>query len=212
MATPALVPWSADDPEAWSRARDILSGGECVVFPTDTVYGIAARADNASAIARLQGAKGRSDSFPPPVLVSDASAAWALARSVTDEARRLGDAWWPGPLTLVLATDRTDLALSASVGTVGVRVPDLAVLRDFLRTTGPVAVSSANKHNRPAAMTVDEAVAQLGTDVALYIDGGPTPGPAPSTVVDCSSQQVTILRVGLVSEQQIFATAGVVHA
>lgn len=183
-----------------------------MVFPTDTVYGIAARADNASAIARLQGAKGRSGRFPPPVLVGDASGAWAVATLVTDAARRLGDAYWPGPLTLVLATDRKDLSLSASVGTVGVRVPDLDVLRVFLRVTGPVAVSSANKHNGPAATTVDAAIAQLGAEVALYIDGGQTPGPAPSTVVDCSSGKVTILRVGLVPAEQILAMAGVVDA
>lgn len=200
-----------DDPGLWDRAKDVLDRGQCVVFPTDTVYGIAASPDNPIAVARLQQVKGRSDAFPPPVLVADAEDAWSLALSVPVEARRLGEAFWPGALTLVLPTDR-HLSLAGQTGTIGVRVPDHDGVRGLLRFVGPLAVSSANKHERPPATTVAEAMGQLGDEVGLYIDGGPTPGPSPSTVVDCSGPAMAVLRLGLLSKHQIFAAAGAADA
>ncbi|MCL2736923.1 MAG: L-threonylcarbamoyladenylate synthase [Propionibacteriaceae bacterium] len=201
-----------DHPGLWEMAGHILDSGGCVVMPTDTVYGIGVHATNADAVARLQQAKGRSDHFPPPVLVADPEEAWALVSRVPVEARRLADAFWPGPLTLVLPTDRADLALAGATGTIGVRVPDQDGLRDLLRTTGPLAVSSANKHDCPPATTAQEAVEQLGDLVELYIDGGATPGPAPSTVVDCASEPVRVLREGLLPTELIMSIAGAVDA
>jgi len=203
-----VSPVSIDDPQVWERASAVLAQGQCIVVPTDTVYGIAARAGDGQAVARLQDIKGRSDAFPPPVLVADAEDVWTLVGTAPVQAVRLAAAYWPGALTLVLATDRTGLSLAASVGTVGLRVPDHAALRQFLRRTGPLAVSSANKHDQAAATSVEEAVAQLGDEVWLYVDGGPTPGPAPSTVVDCSGPDMRVLRVGRLSEAEIWATAG----
>ena len=201
-----------DDPDCWAVVAQALARQQCVVFPTDTVYGIAARADSLAAVERLQRAKGRTDAFPPPVLVADAGQAWTLVSAVPLAARNLGTAFWPGALTLILPTTRSDLGLSASVGTVGVRVPDHDDLRALLRRTGPLAVSSANKHNRPPATTVGEARDQLGDAVAVYIDGGPTPGPAPSTVVDCTGAELVIVRLGLLTPEQIQAAAGVSDA
>jgi len=200
------------DAAVLAEAAHCLARGECIVVPTDTVYGLAARADDAAAVARLQDIKGRADAFPPPVLVADPADAWALARPASPAAHRLADAFWPGALTLVLATDRTDLSLAYLNGTIGLRVPDLPALRPLLRLTGPLAVSSANRHTAPAATTVAEAAAQLGDAVALYIDGGPTPGPAPSTVVDCATGAVLIRREGLLSRAQILDAAGVADA
>jgi len=97
--------------------------------------------------------------------------------------------------------------LAATVGTVGWRVPDLAPLRALLRRTGPLAVSSANRHGQPAATDVDQAMAQLGSRVGLYIDGGPTPGPQPSTVVDCTTDPLTVVRAGLIAPADILAIA-----
>ncbi|MDR0782225.1 MAG: threonylcarbamoyl-AMP synthase [Propionibacteriaceae bacterium] len=196
------------DPGLWARARQLLERGELVVIPTDTVYGIAAIANNPEAVARLQNAKGRSDGFPPPVLVADAAQAWWLTNPPSVRAGRLAAAFWPGPLTLVLPTERRDLSLAGKLGTLGIRVPAHAQLCELLALTGPLAVSSANQHDQPAATTIDEAIDQLGAAVSLYVDDGPTPGPAPSTVVDCSASNLRILRVGLISEDEILLAAG----
>jgi len=195
------------DPTIKEEAEFLLDKGECIVFPTDTVYGIASRADNRAAVAKLQQIKGRSDAFPPPILVGDADAAWALFTNVPESARRLGEAYWPGGLTLILATGQ-HLSLSEQVGTIGVRVPAHDEVRALLRMTGPLAVSSANKHSSLPATTVEEAIAQLGDEVGLYIDGGPTPGLTPSTVVDCTTEPVTIVRLGLLTSDQIYSIAG----
>jgi len=206
MSLNSLPTIRIDDPDLWARASEVLDAGECIVFPTDTVYGIAARPDP-DAVARLQQVKGRSDAFPPPVLVADAEAAWSVVTSASHQARRLAEAFWPGALTLILASDQ-NLSLAQQVGTIGVRVPGHDKVRHLLSLTGPLAVSSANKHNLPPATSVEEAIQQLGNEVGLYIDGGPTPGPSPSTVVDCSTQEITILRLGLLSQTQILTAAG----
>jgi len=201
------VPIWIGDPSALRRAEEALIQGQCIVFPTDTVYGIASRPKDPRAVARLQRIKGRSDAFPPPVLVADVDQAWSLATHVPLQAKRLGEKFWPGALTLILATDQP-LSLAREVGTVGLRVPDHDDLRDLLREVGPLAVSSANKHSYPPATTVDEAIGQLGGEVGLYIDGGPTPGPSPSTVVDCTTTDLAIVRLGLLTEEQILTAAG----
>jgi len=199
------------DPTLHEHVEAVLDAGECIVFPTDTVYGIASRPDNPGAVARLQEIKGRSEAFPPPILVADADTAWELFTDVPPAARRLGEAFWPGALTLILPCHH-NLSLAQQVGTVGVRVPAHDKVRALLRMTGPLAVSSANKHNLSPATTVEEAIRQLGDEVSLYIDGGPTPGLTPSTVVDATTDPVTIVRLGLLMSTEIFQAAGVADA
>ena len=199
------------DPSLKHQAEGVLDKGECIVFPTDTVYGIASRPDDPAAVARLQQIKGRSDAFPPPILVADAEDAWALITDAPQAAKRLGDAFWPGALTLILPTNQ-HLSLAEQVGTIGVRVPDHDEVRTLLRMTGPLAVSSANKHNLPPATSIEEAIDQLGDEVGLYIDGGPTQGPSPSTVVDCTTDPITIVRLGLLTQDQIDQAAGAADA
>lgn len=206
-----IRPVGLDDQDLCQLACEVLDAGGCIVFPTDTVYGIAARPDDPQAVARLQSIKGRSDAFPPPILAADTDSAFSLVSVVPIQARRLGETFWPGALTLILPTEQR-LSLAETVGTIGVRVPDLDPLRRLLRATGPLAVSSANKHDCPPATAVEEAVAQLGADVGLYIDGGPTPGPTPSTVVDCTADEIAIVRLGLLSTEQILSTAGAADA
>jgi tRNA threonylcarbamoyl adenosine modification protein (Sua5/YciO/YrdC/YwlC family) len=203
----SVVPVPIDDPGLWERVRAVLARNECVVLPTDTVYGIGANPADATAVARLQAAKGRSDAFPPPVLVADAATAWTLVDPPSAAARRLAAAFWPGPLTLILTTTRRDLSLAGVTGTLGLRVPGHDRLRAVLRASGPLAVSSANRHNQPPAVTIGEAIDQLGDAVGLYIDGGPTPGPAASTVVDCTGGELRLLREGLIPAHLIHVTA-----
>jgi tRNA threonylcarbamoyl adenosine modification protein (Sua5/YciO/YrdC/YwlC family) len=201
-----------DDAQLFDVVESVLVAGQCVVVPTDTVYGIAALADDRQAVARLQQAKARSDAFPPPVLVADAADAWLTASSTPAYARALGEALWPGALTLILPSVREELSLVGAVGSIGLRVPDHGQLRALLRHTGPLAVSSANRQDQAPATTMEEARAQLGDAVALYVDGGQTPGPLASTVVDCCGAKPVVRRVGRLTRDQIMSVVGVADA
>lgn len=187
---------AAGTAEAVDAARRAVADGECIVLPTDTVYGIGADAFSAEAVQRLLDAKERGRDMPPPVLIGDASLVRALATDVPDEARELVEAHWPGPLTIVCHIQPSlRMDLGDTDGTIALRVPDHALAREILRRTGPLAVSSANLSGRPAALTCDEAVEQLEDRVAVYLDGGDLGAPGdegqdsgrqarPSTIVD----------------------------
>ncbi len=191
---------SEDDRTAAVDAAALaIQRGQLVVLPTDTVYGVAADAFDAAAVARLLDAKGRGREMPPPVLVSTATTLDALASKVPDYARMLTDAFWPGPLTLVCHEQpslRWDLGETR--GTVAVRMPDHDLARDILDRTGPLAVSSANLTGEPAATTGEEAVAMLGDRVSVIVDGGPTPGAVPSTILDVTDERPRLLRLGAI--------------
>ena len=185
---------------ALTAAGAALAAGDCVVLPTDTVYGIAADASNPEAIGRLLAAKRRGRDMPPPVLIGEAAMLPALVAEVPAAVAELAARFWPGALTLILrAQDGLRMELGDTHGTLAVRVPDLAVTRELLRQTGPLAVSSANLSGQPAATRVAEAITQLGDRVAVYLDGGPTPGPTGSTIVDfVSTPSGRIVRAGAI--------------
>ncbi len=195
----------ADPGEAIEAARRAVADGECVVLPTDTVYGIGADAFSAEAVQRLLDAKNRGRDMPPPVLIGDASLLRALATDLPDAVHALVEAHWPGPLTIVCRIQPSlRMDLGETGGTIALRVPDHALAREVLRRTGPLAVSSANLSGQPAALTCDEAVDQLGDRVSVYLDGGPAGTEVdgarvspPSTIVDFSRRhQGQVLRRG----------------
>ena len=187
-------------------ARAAIASGEVIVMPTDTVYGVGADAFDAGAVGALLEAKGRGRDTPIAVLVPDARTVDGLATDVPDYARRLIEEFWPGPLTLVLRAQTSLLwDLGETNGTVGLRMPDQEVSLALLAQTGPMAVTSANKHGQPAANTVTEAREQLGEDVAIYLDGGPAQGQVPSTIIDCTKDEPVVLRRGALSEEDVFA-------
>ena len=173
-------------------ARRAVEAGECIVLPTDTVYGIGADAFSAEAVQRLLDAKNRGRDMPPPVLLGEASLIQALATEVPDAARALVAAHWPGALTIICRIQPSlRMDLGDTEGTIALRVPDHALAREILRRTGPMAVSSANLSGRPAALSCDDALEQLGDRVSVYLDGGTLgssdesqPPVAPSTIVD----------------------------
>ncbi len=168
-------------------ARAAIEAGECIVLPTDTVYGIGADAFNGDAVQRLLDAKVRGRDMPPPVLIGEPSLIRALATDIPDAARELVARHWPGPLTIILKRQPSlKMDLGETEGTVALRVPDHELARDILRATGPMAVSSANISGLPAALSCDEAVAQLGANVSVYLDGGRVgeDGQPASTIVD----------------------------
>jgi L-threonylcarbamoyladenylate synthase len=195
------------DPEGLARAADdarsAIEAGECIVLPTDTVYGIGADAFNGDAVQRLLDAKVRGRDMPPPVLIGEPSLIRALATDIPDPARELVARHWPGPLTIILKRQPSlRMDLGETEGTVALRVPDHELARDILRATGPMAVSSANISGLPAALTCDDAIEQLGANVTVYLDGGRLGenGRPPSTIVDFTqSDQGQILRRGALS-------------
>lgn len=172
-------------------------GGELIVFPTDTVYGIGTRPDDPAATARLFEAKRRPRDLELPVLVATVSVARQMA--VFDErAERLAAALWPGPLTLVLprGADASQWDLGGDPATVGVRAPHHPMALALLAETGPLAVTSANLSGRPPAGTCAELQAVFGDHVAVYLcQEDPLIGVA-STVLDLAHGAATIIREG----------------
>ncbi|HEX2857614.1 MAG TPA: L-threonylcarbamoyladenylate synthase [Propionibacteriaceae bacterium] len=197
---------------AIEAAREAVAAGECIVLPTDTVYGIGANAFSADAVQRLLDAKGRGRDMPPPVLISEPGMLDALGVNVSTFARRLADKFWPGALTLVVEMQSSlRIDLGETGGTIALRVPDHDAARSLLRRTGPLAVSSANASGHPSATTVDEAIEQLGDSVSVYLDAGPTPGPVASTIVEFVSDPAgVVLREGVISFETISDVAPLV--
>ena len=170
-----------------------LRAGGAVVLPTDTVYGLAALPEHVDVLYEL---KDRPASMPIAVLVADVEQAATLVR-VDDRVRRLADAFWPGPLTLVLLpVDGGD--------TVGVRCPDHELVRALCRRVGPLPTTSANRHGAPTPTTAAQAAAALAGEPALVIDGGPC-GDTASTVVDLTGDDAVVLREGALPSAAIDA-------
>src|ERR687898_3306853 len=200
---------SVDEPAllaaATEAAREAIEAGECIVLPTDTVYGIGADAFSPDAVQRLLDAKGRGRDMPPPVLIGESSLIRALAVDVPEGAKELIERHWPGPLTIICRMQPSlRMDLGDNEDTIALRVPDHALAREILRRTGPMAVSSANLSGQPAAVTCQQAVEQLGESVAIYFDAGPSggTGSAPSTIVDFTRHECgEILRRGALSTE-----------
>ncbi len=193
----------ADPEAAITAATEAVREGECIVLPTDTVYGIGADAFSSDAVRGLLEAKGRGRDMPPPVLIADAAVLRSLTDELSDETLAVAEAFWPGPLTLILPLQpELGLDLGDLGNTIAVRVPDHDFTRELLRATGPLAVSSANTTGNPAAGSITEAVEQLGESVAVYLDGGPASGPVPSTIVDLTGEP-RILRAGRITAAEL---------
>jgi L-threonylcarbamoyladenylate synthase len=186
--------------EGLVAAVTAVQEGQLVVLPTDTVYGLGADAFNPEAVAALLAAKGRGRNMPPPVLVGSVRAASALTESLGAFGQDLIDEFWPGPLTLVFRASATLMwDLGDTMGTVAVRMPLHPVALDLLRRTGPMAVSSANRHSLPPATTADEAQTQLGDAISVYLDAGPCADNVPSTILDLTGTVPKMLRAGALS-------------
>jgi L-threonylcarbamoyladenylate synthase len=188
-----------------------LRNGELAVLPTDTVYGLAADAFSPVAVAMLFSARGRNRSIPPTVLVGTARAAAALADDLGAFGQDLIDEFWPGPLTLVFRASPTLLwDLGDTKGTVALRMPLHSVALEVLKQTGPLAVSSANRHGHPSAITADAAQEQLGESVSVYLDSGPCTENIPSTILDLTGTIPKVLRAGAISVDRLRMVASVI--
>jgi L-threonylcarbamoyladenylate synthase len=189
--------------EAIDEAAALIRSGGLVAFPTETVYGLGADAANPDAVAKVFAAKGRPSDHPLIVHLADGSQLDEWASEVPPLARRLAEACWPGPLTLVLPrTPKVPDTVTGGRDTVAVRVPDQPVALALLRRSGRgIAAPSANRFGRVSPTTAADVVADLGDGpsgelVELVLDGGPCRVGVESTIVEVVGDLVTVLRTG----------------
>jgi L-threonylcarbamoyladenylate synthase len=191
-------------------AAQLLRDGEVVAFPTETVYGLGANALSDDAVEKIFLAKGRPGDNPLIVHIADEAQLQTVAEAVPEKARRLMDAFWPGPLTLILPkTDRVASLVTAGLDTVGVRMPNHPAALALIRQAGvPVAAPSANRSGRPSPTTAAHVLADLDGRIAGVLDGGPTGVGVESTVIDVTVEPPIILRPGGVTREQLEAVIG----
>lgn len=191
-------------PDVIAQAAAATRAGELIVFPTDTVYGVATRPDDPAATARLFEAKRRPRDLELPVLAASVNEVRALAR-FDDDVERLAAACWPGGLTLVLR--RTPASAAWDLGgdplTVGIRIPHHPLAQVLLAAAGPLAVTSANRSGVPPAFTCEELEATFGDAVRFYLCQDTPPAGTPSTVLDLAHGPARLLRRGAVAPEVI---------
>jgi L-threonylcarbamoyladenylate synthase len=180
-------------PSGLDDAVRAIAAGRLVVYPTDTLFGIGARADSPEALARLVAAKGRPGGMPVSVAVSSTEEFESLA-DLSPMARHFVRTHLPGPYTLLVrpsAAGRRTLApdVVGHPGAVGVRVPDHPLARELARRAGPLTATSANRHGRPPSRTIAEARRTFGDAIAVYLTGGPAPSGRPSALVDLTGDR-----------------------
>ena len=197
--------------EAIATTAALLRQGNLVAFPTETVYGLGGDATNGRAVAAIFAAKGRPRFNPLIVHVSDAAKAGEHAE-MTALARRLAEAFWPGPLTLVLerrAHSSLSELVSAGLDSVAIRVPDHPIAQVLLRATGrPLAAPSANRSGHLSPTRAEHVFADFGDRIALILDAGPTAHGLESTVIDARGEEPVLLRSGAVTADTIEAVLG----
>jgi len=205
---------SATDQVAIEEAVAVLKGGGIIVYPTDTVYGLGALAEDDEAVRRVFAVKGRAADKALPLLIGEASDAEKIAAQVPAAARKLMERFWPGGLTIVFSKSPSfkSLALGGS-DTVALRLPDHPLLREIIRGAGgPITGTSANRSGLGAPLTCGEALEQVGHAVDLALDDGPCPGGIESTVVDITKDPPLLLRQGAISREQIESLLGTTMA
>jgi L-threonylcarbamoyladenylate synthase len=204
------------DTAAIDRAVELLMAGELVGIPTETVYGLGADAANPQAVARIFVAKGRPADHPLIVHLPGAAHLDRWAREIPAIAWELAEAFWPGPLTLILKrASQVPDAVTGGQDTVGLRVPGHPVALDLLRAfaaaggSGGIAAPSANRFGRISPTTADHVREELGDAVSLVLDGGACAVGIESTILDLSSGKPVLLRPGHISPAAIEAVCGV---
>lgn len=204
---------AADDPESLLRAEALLRSGEVVALPTETVYGLGANGLDAEAVRKIFEAKGRPGDNPLILHVEGIEQALPLWRASEEQirvARKLAEAFWPGPLSIVLpAASAVPQVTTAGLDSVAVRAPANAVMQQILRRCSlPLAAPSANASGRPSATTAEHVMATLAGKIAAVVDGGPTELGLESTVLDIRGKTPQILRPGMISRTELEAVLG----
>lgn len=193
----------AGNPASIQTALELLEEGEIVAFPTDTVYGLGANAFYSPGIIKLFEAKGRDANKAIAVLIGDIKQVDMLTDGLSETAHILIKNFWPGGLTIVVPKRNELPELLTAGNSIGIRMPDHPVALELLSKFGPIAATSANLSGKTSPQDAQDVLQQLNNRVPLILDGGRCPGGIPSTVIDCSGDQVQILRAGAISQEQI---------
>lgn len=211
METKLLCP--SEDLTALEQAGAFLRAGEVVGIPTETVYGLAANALDPAAVARIFEAKGRPQDNPLIVHIADLSTVHEIAAEFPPEAQALADAFWPGPLTMILPKqDRIPMVTSGGLNTVGIRFPSHPMAQAIIRAAGvPLAAPSANTSGRPSTTTAQHVMEDLNGKIAAVVDGGPCSVGVESTVVSLCGKCPRLLRPGGISLEQLEQVLGTVE-
>lgn len=200
--------------QGYAQAVDLLNAGEVVAFPTETVYGLGAVATNETAVRKIFEAKGRPQDNPLIVHIGEKEQLHDFTMNVPRLAYDCMEAFWPGPLTIVLPLKPNSLAKNVSAGldTIGIRMPEHPVALELLRRLKePVAAPSANKSGKPSPTKASHVFHDLNEKIPFIVDGGTTGIGLESTVLDVTSPVPTILRPGGVTKEMLEEVIGTVH-
>ncbi|QFF97927.1 threonylcarbamoyl-AMP synthase [Psychrobacillus glaciei] len=200
--------------QSYTQAIDLLKAGETVAFPTETVYGLGAVATNELAVSKIFEAKGRPQDNPLIVHIGEIEELMSFTKNIPQIAKDCMDAFWPGPLTLILPLKPNSLARNVSAGldTVGVRMPEHPVALELLRRLKlPVAAPSANRSGKPSPTKAMHVLHDLNGKIPLIVDGGATGIGLESTVLDVTSKVPTILRPGGITKEMLEKVIGPVN-
>jgi len=201
------------DPRALDEARRCLLDNGLIAFPTESYYGLGVLVTLPAAVTRLFAVKRRSADQPVPVVVADRRQAALVVDPIPPLAERLMTRFWPGPLTIVMqARAIVPALLTGGTGRLGVRQPGLPLPALLAAAVGgPITATSANRSGAPPATTADMVRAALGDEIDLILDGGPTPGGLPSTVLDVTVEPPRLIRAGRIAGEQLRAVCGLLE-
>ncbi|MGA7459744.1 MAG: L-threonylcarbamoyladenylate synthase [Candidatus Korobacteraceae bacterium] len=210
---PEIVKINSKEPEASlvTYAAEKIRAGEVLGMPTDTYYGLAVDPFNLHAVDRVYDIKTRSRHKPLSLLIESVDQAAELAWPVPEIFYLLARRFWPGPLTIIVKADpKLPLKVTANTGNVALRVPAAEVPLAIIRSAGlPITATSANLHGEVECATAMQVRDQLGDCLSIIVDGGPSPGVMPSTIVDLTTEgSWRLLRHGTISEEQIVELLG----
>lgn len=202
--------FAAEDPKTPEIAARIIRDGGLVAIPTETVYGLGADGLNEAAVAKIFEAKGRPQDNPLILHVAEASEIQRFCHDIPAAAYTLAEAFWPGPLTMVLpARDTVPKRTTAGLSTVAVRCPDCAVTRQIIRLAGvPIAAPSANLSGKPSTTTAQHVLHDHDGRIDAVVDGGPCRVGVESTIVDLTEDRPRLLRPGGITPEQLTAVLG----
>ena len=201
-ATPIL---STKDPSALSKCLKSISSEGVIIFPTDTVYGIGCDVFSSIPMKRIFEIKGRDFSKALPILIGNLEQINSVVESLDCRSEKLIKTFWPGPLTIILPKHGSLPPNLSPYDTVGIRMPNHLWLIDLIKLSGPLAATSANPSGEAEARNVKEVVDTLDGKIDLIIDGGQSSLGPPSTVVECLTNEIRILREGPISKTDILS-------
>lgn len=193
------------DADVMDRAGKLIAKGELVAFPTETVYGLGGDALDPDASRKIYAAKGRPSDNPLIVHIAEFDDMKRVAREVPEQARKLADAFWPGPLTMIVwKSDAVPEATTGGMQTVAVRMPNHPVALELIRRSGClIAAPSANTSGRPSPTEAQHVAEDLSGKIAMILDGGPVGIGIESTIIDLTEEKPMILRPGYITPEML---------